>query len=353
MDFDAFAAAIRNHAGIKKKFVIHDVLKILADNKFNSGDVFKGIGEDAAAVEVEGGALVLVATDMISSEFVKRAPFSAGYSAILVCIDDIFACGGIPLTAAIDVQAATEAALHELVKGAKKAAEQLGISITRGHTSLKEGGDAISCTVVGEHASKADFVSAGDARPGQVLVLLWDANGKRSPNGPYWDTVSFKTKEDALKHRSLMVDLANSPLFPRLSDRSRSFPREKLIHASKDVSDAGLFGTALLLANYSRVGFEIEERLLFEAFDVELFEDLLWFTTAYLTTAFLVTIDERNIYNVQKKAIDSGMQAAVIGRVVPGSNIHLVHGGKARLLLDWRETPVFPEEVFKNSRDGV
>nr|MDO8086464.1 AIR synthase related protein [Candidatus Sigynarchaeum springense] len=353
MDFDAFAAAIQGHAAIKKKLVIHDVLKILADNKFNSTHVFKSIGEDAAAVEVEGGTLVLVATDMVSSEFVKRAPYSAGYSAILVCVDDIFACGGVPMTAAIDVQAATDAVLHELVKGAKKAAEQLGISITRGHTSLKEGGDAISCTVVGQHASKADFVSAGDARPGQVLVLVWDGNGKRSPNGPYWDTVTFKTTEEVRKHRALMVELAGSPLYERATEHLRASPRERLIHASKDVSDAGFFGTAMMFANYSRVGFEIEERLLFEAFSVDNYEDLLWFTTAYLTTAFLVTIDDRSIYNVQRRAIGSGMQAAVIGRVVPGSNIHVVHEGKSRLLLDWRETPIFPDDVFKNSRDGV
>ncbi|MEX2681524.1 MAG: AIR synthase related protein [Candidatus Sigynarchaeota archaeon] len=353
MDFDAFVAAIRNHAAIKKKLVIHDVLTILADNKFNNTCIFKGIGEDAAAVEIEGDTLMLVATDMISSDFVKRAPFSAGYSAILVCVDDIFACGGVPLTAAIDVQAATEAVLHELVRGAKKAAEQLGISITRGHTSLKEGGDAMSCTVVGEHASKADFVSAGDARPGQVLVLVWDYNGKRSPNGPYWDTVTFKTSEEVRKHRALMVELAGSPLYGMATEHLRTSPRERLIHASKDVSDAGLFGTAMLFANYSRVGFEIEERLLFETFNVDNYEDLLWFTTAYLTTGFLVTIDERDIYKVQRKAIGSGMQAAVIGRVIPGSNIHVVHEGKSRLLLDWRETPIFPDELFKNPHDGI
>ncbi len=347
MDIGAFAAAIRDHASIKKKFAIHDVLKILADNKFNKSNVFKGIGEDAAAVEMEGGALVLIATDMISSDFIKRAPASAGYSAILVCVDDIYACGGVPLTAAIDVQAATEVALHELVKGAKKAAEQFGISITRGHTSLKAGDDAISCTVVGEHARKADFVSAGDARPGHVLVLIWDADGKRSPNGPFWDTVTFKTKEEVLKRRALMVDLAGSPLYYRLNERAQGVLSGKLIHASKDVSDAGLFGTALLLANYSRVGCEFESRLLLDAFGVHGLDDLLWFTTAYLTTAFLVTIDEQHIIDVQRKAIGSGMQAAVVGRIVPGSNIHLVHEGKARLLLDWRETPVFPESMPK------
>ncbi|MBN2150752.1 MAG: hypothetical protein JW839_04810, partial [Candidatus Lokiarchaeota archaeon] len=329
----------RGHEGIKKKAVIHGVLKILADNEFDSSHVFKGIGEDAAAFEIEGGTLVLVATDMISSEFVNRAPYSAGYSAILVCIDDIYACGGVPLTAAIDVQAGTEGALHELVKGAKRAAEQLGISITRGHTSLKEGGDSIACTVLGAHPDAGSFVSAGDAKPGDHLLLIWDPDGRKSPNGPYWDTVSFKTSEAVLRRRELMVDLSGS----RYLGRAREHGSGKLINASKDVSDAGLFGTAFLMANYSRVGCEFDTAMLLAAFGVKALDDLLWFTTAYLTTGFIVSLDQKDVDKVQGKAVDVGMRASVVGRVVPGSEVALSCDGNRRVLLDWEKTPVFPD----------
>jgi uncharacterized protein len=342
MDFSAFTAAISEHASIKKKFAIHDVLKILGDNAFNKDNVIKDIGEDAAAVEI-GDTIGLIATDMISSDFVKRAPFSAGYSAILVCIDDIYACGGKPLTAAIDVQAGTEVTLHELVKGAKKAAEQFDISITRGHTSLKDSGDVIACTVVGTHASNRDFISAGDAKPGDMLALIWDPDGKRSPNGPFWDTVTFKVKDEVLRRRELMIDLSGSRYYPR----PRSNGKGKLLHASKDVSDAGLFGTTFLLANYSRVGCEFDAGMLLEAFGVKTFDDLFWYTTAYLTTAFIVALDPKDIIAVQKKAISAHMQAPVVGRVVPGSTIVLNNGGSRHALLDWRKTPVFPEQATR------
>lgn len=343
MDLDAFARAISSHASITKKLAIHDVLEILDDNAFNKEHVLKDIGEDAAAVDMGGGTVGLIATDMISSDLVKRSPFSAGYSAILVCIDDIYACGGIPVTAAIDVQACAEAALHDLVKGAKRAAEQFDISITRGHTSLKEGGDSIACTVVGTHARAQDFISAGDARPGDMLALIWDPDGRRSPNGPYWDTVTFKAKEDVLRRRELMVDLSGSSKYPR----PRSNGRGKLLRASKDVSDAGLFGTALLMANYSRVGCEFDASMLLEAFGVETFDDLLWFTTAYLTTAFIVAVAPKDIIAVQKKAIGARMQAPVVGRVVPGSTIVLSSKGTRHVLLDWRKAPVFPEPASR------
>ncbi len=343
MDIDAFAVAINGHASIKKKFAIHDVLKILANNEFNKEQVIKDIGEDAAAIEMGGGTIGLIATDMISSDLVKRAPFSAGYSAILVCIDDIYACGGTPLTAAIDVQAGTEAALQELVKGAKRAAEQFDISITRGHTSLKDSGDVIACTVVGAHARQHDFISAGDAKPGDMLALIWDPDGRRSPNGPYWDTVTFKTKDEVLRRRELMVDLSGSKYYPR----PRSNGKGKLLLASKDISDSGLFGTSFLLANYSRVGCEFNTGLLLDAFGVKELEELLWFTTAYLTTGFIVALDPGDLIAVQKKAIDAHMQAAVVGRVVPGSTIVLFHNGSPHVLFDWRKTPVFPELATK------
>jgi selenophosphate synthetase-related protein len=342
MDFDTFTAAIRDHAGVKKKLVIHDVLKILADNEFNKAGVLKDIGEDAAAIEI-GDTIVLIATDMISSDLVKRAPFSAGYSAILVCIDDIYACGGRPWTAAIDVQAGSEVALQDLVKGAKKAAEQFDISITRGHTSLKDTGDAIACTIVGAHFDERNFISAGDARPGDTLVLIWDPDGMRSPNGPYWDTVTFKTKDEVLLRRELMIDLSGSLYI----HQPRAHGKGKLLRASKDISDAGLFGTTFLLANYSMVGCEFDVKMLLDAFIVNSLEELLWFTTAYLTTGFIVTIDAKNLEKVQQKATDAKMRAAVVGRVLPGSEIAIVCDGSRHVLFDWQKTPVFPESMPK------
>lgn len=328
MDFEEFTSTVIDHVGIQKKFVIHDVLKILEDNNtFDKTNIYKDIGEDAAALNFPGGKkLVLIATDMISSDFVTKAPYSAGYSAIVVCIDDIYACGGMPLTTAIDLQASTAERLQDVIKGAKRAAEQFGISITRGHTALKPGCDAVASTAIG-WIDQEQYISAGGALPGDMLAIIWDPDGKRSPNGPYWDTITFKTSDDVLQRRKVMNLLA----------------RSKLLHASKDISDAGIFGTALLMLNYSRAGCEIDVEKLDIAFNVQDFDELVWFSTAYLTTGFLVAIPENNLDLAVEIATTAGLQMEAVGRVVPGNKISLIYESNENILFDWQKTPIFPE----------
>jgi selenophosphate synthetase-related protein len=139
-----------------------------------------------------------------------------------------------------------------------------------------------------------------------------------------------------------MVDLSGYKYFS-----PRSHGKGKLLRASKDVSDAGLFGTAFLMANYSRVGCEFDTSMLLDAFGVKGLDDLLWFTTAYLTTGFIVTLDTKNLEKVQQKAADAKMRAAVVGRVLPGSEIAIVCDGNRHVLFDWQKTPVFPDSIPK------
>ncbi|HME53530.1 MAG TPA: AIR synthase related protein [Candidatus Lokiarchaeia archaeon] len=327
MDFEEFTNTLINHVGIQKKFIIHDVLKILEDNNnFDKTNVYKDIGEDAAALHFPGESkLVLIATDMISADFVAKAPFSAGYSAIVVCIDDIFACGGMPLTTAIDMQASTTERLQDVIKGAKRAAEQFGISITRGHTALKPGCDAVASTAIG-WIDQEQYISAGGALPGDALVIIWDADGKRSRNGPYWDTITFKDSAEVLQRRAVMNELA----------------RDNLLHASKDISDAGIIGTALMMLNYSRAGCEIDADKLKIAFNVQDFDELAWFSTAYLTTGFLVAIPEINLDRAKNIALNAGLEMKMIGSIVPGSEILIVYENGSQILFDWQKTPVFP-----------
>jgi uncharacterized protein len=328
MDFEEFTNTLIDHVGIHKKFVLHDVLKELEDNTFDKKNVYKDIGEDAAALIFPWGTkLVLIATDMISADFVAKAPFSAGYSAIVVCVDDIYACGGKPLTAAIDMQASTAERLQDVIKGAKRAAEQFGISITRGHTSLKPGCDAVASTAIG-WIDRANYISAGGALPGDALAIIWDPDGKRSPNGPYWDTITFKSSDDVLHKRGVMNLLA----------------RKKLLNASKDISDAGLFGTTFLMANYSRIGCEIAVDALKNAFHVSTYDDLAWFSTAYLTTGFIVALDSNNMDVAAEMVANAGLEMKAVGHVILGSQMLLIdEDGGARVLFDWQQTPVFPD----------
>mgnify|MGYP006288916933 FL=1 len=324
MDFTTFIKNIKETTGVSRKFLLHDILSILKKNEFNKSRVYKDIGEDSAAIEMDDRYLLLT-TDMISSEFIKKDPFAAGYSSILVGIDDIYASGGTPLTATLNVQAGTKEGLIKMVSGAKKAAEHFKISITRGHTSLKQTSDAIACSVVGE-IKKENYISAGAAKPGDVLVIIWDKDGKRSPNGPYWNTVSFKTSDEVVKRRSTMQDLA----------------RDHLIHASKDISDAGLIGTAYMLINYSQVGCTIDVQRLMDVFSVDKLSSLEWWITAYLTTSFLVTMDVASLPRGRKICNQNSMEMQEIGIIEKGSEFRLKLENESAMLFDWVQNPIFP-----------
>lgn len=324
MKTEDFINGLKRHARIENKLYLHDVLKILKDNDFNKERIYKDIGEDSAAI-IMGDKYILITTDMISSEFLRKNAYSAGYSAILVGIDDIYACGGTPLTSAIDIQGNSIGSVHDLVKGAKKAAEQFGISITRGHTSLDEKNIAVSSTIIGE-IKKEHYISAGNARAGDLLAMIWDPDGKKSPNGPYWDTVTFKSRDEVLNRRGVMCEVA----------------REKLVHASKDISNAGLVGTTFMMCNYSRVGAKLYGNTIKKVFNCKDLEDLSWWITAFLTTGFLVSIDPENVDEARETSEENSLNLHIIGEVNDKSSISLEMEDTIHKLLDWNETPIFP-----------
>ena len=55
---------------------------------------------------------ILVTTDRIRTSFIEKFPFGAGFSSILVSVDDIYACGGIPIAASLIISVKKGAAPH-------------------------------------------------------------------------------------------------------------------------------------------------------------------------------------------------------------------------------------------------
>jgi hypothetical protein len=325
IDFTSFADALKSNPSMEKKFLLHEVLQFMDDNQYDKSRVIHDMGEDAAAIAMDGSC-ILVATDAISPDFVKRAPSSAGYSAILVGIEDITACGGMPLTAAIDVQGPSIDVVKEMLGGAKKAAEQFAISISRGHTSVREPGSFITSTVIGEVA-RDHYISAGGALPGDVLVLVWDPDGRRSPNGPFWDTVTFKSQAEVLSRREALHEIAE----------------RGLLHACKDVSDSGVVGTTFMMLDYSRAGADVDVPGLLQAFGVEDLDDLLWWVTAFLTTGFVGSAYEAKFESIKEICENHQLQATIIGRVVEGSQLAILDEGQ-QVIYDWQDTPIFPKD---------
>ncbi|MHA1684681.1 MAG: AIR synthase related protein [Promethearchaeota archaeon] len=324
MDIPSLVSRLRGDDRIKNKLVLHDVLKIIKGDGSPRGRIYRDIGEDAAALDM-GDMYLLVSSDMISSTFLKKNPDSSGYSAILVGIDDIYACGGTPLACTVEVQGPSIDVVKEIMGGARRAAEQFNVTIVRGHTSIIAGEPALSCTVMGE-IKKDEYISAGGARPGDVLFLIWDPDGRKSPNGPYWDAVTLKSSDEIMTRLSVMQDLA----------------RERALTGAKDISNSGIIGTTYMMANYSRVGCDVEVGELQLLFNAGSDDELYWWMMAYLTNAFVASANPDDASRISATCSKHSMVAKIIGRFHEGSKFNLVLGGNSHEVLDWKENPIFP-----------
>jgi putative N-acetyltransferase (TIGR04045 family) len=189
-------------------------------------------GDDA--VPLPGSELVAT-VDAITPSMVERDPEWAGWCGILVTAHDLAAMGATP-AGALDALGALDAAhAARVLAGVRRASAAFDLPILGGHTQL---GVPAALAVTGfGHA--ADPVPAGGGRAGDALTLTADLRGGWRPGyrGRQWDSTSGCGRDE---------------LAAMLGTVRRTRP-----HAAKDVSMAGIVGTAGMLAEASGCGVEL------------------------------------------------------------------------------------------------
>jgi putative N-acetyltransferase (TIGR04045 family) len=201
------------------------------DGFVDTPDGFRG--DDGSPVP---GTDVVAACDAILPSLVDRDPRWAGWCAVLVNLNDLAAMGAAP-TGLLDALAAPSAEhAREVVAGMRDAARAWGVPVLGGHTQLGVPA-ALSVTALGRTGNP---VAAGGGRAGQDLSLTVDVGGRWRPGyvGAQWDSTSDRSPAELRAMNSFVA---------------RSRPA-----AAKDVSMAGLIGTAGMLAEASGVGAEID-----------------------------------------------------------------------------------------------
>jgi len=198
----------------------------------DSGEGWRG--DDG--VPVPGGAGVIAATDAILPSMVDRDPRWAGWCGMLVTAHDLSAMGAQPLGALDTLGAADAAHAQRVVCGLRAGSEAFGLPVLGGHTTL---GVAGSLGVTGLGHTQRPVPSGGGAC-GDVLTLTADLQGGWRPGyrARQWDSTSWRTRAE---------------LSAMLGAVARARPR-----AAKDVSMAGVVGSAGMLAEASGCGFELD-----------------------------------------------------------------------------------------------
>jgi hypothetical protein len=302
---EKISESIRTNPNILEKKEISPIVQYIDANSFKSSRIYRDIGEDSASIN-ENDKYILVTTDRIKTSFVENFPYGAGFSSILVSLDDIYACGGTPLAASLILSYIDDGKGKKIIEGVCDASQKFHVPVIRGHTNTNGKCYELSSTMVGE-INKDAYISAGNAKLNDDLILAVDFDGKIGKASRYfYDTTTFKSSQEVLKKRQAMIKIAEMGL----------------ANAAKDISNGGIFGTLLQLIKYSDVGADVNiKRIQIPDPLIEKNYSLLDYSKMYLTTSFLLTADPKNSKKILDIFKSYNMHANIIGKIIDKSHL--------------------------------
>jgi selenophosphate synthetase-related protein len=307
--------------GISRKLVLPSIIDKLRLSSFK-GNTPHGLGEDSAAIGTNSDELVLLTTDAIVEELCLKHPSAAGFNAVLANVMDIYAAGGTPTSFAVALSYADSEIGEAILDGLIKGSHTFKIPIVRGHTNP----NSTSTYVVGSATGtvqKNTILTAGGAEKDNVLVVLFDRTGQRGVHYKLgWDSVTDRESENVVKRLTVMNEIAE----------------QNLVTASKDVSVAGIVGTAAMMLEYSGMGGTIDLDLIDRARPQDIIlEDWL---RMYISLGFLVATTEENLSELKKLAREHDLSACRIGNVDDTREVKLTMRGKSKVMFDFTKGPV-------------
>ncbi len=304
---------IRNYAGLTRKQPIEDVFSELILNGFQ-GRAQLNFGDDAAAIPWKDGFLLLAA-DGIMEKLLIKEPYAAGKASVMVTVNDIYAMGGRPLAMVNVLASGDEEHRRQVVSGIKKGCEKLRVPMVGGHLHPDASPDVPSLAVaILGWAEKV--LHSFTAQPGDDLICAIDLNGRRGCHSvTSWDANSGKTT-DELIHRL--------EILPLIADRD-------LAHAAKDVSNAGIIGTASIMMENSGTGAVIQVDAIPAPPEID-FTDWLF---AFQSFGFILSVSPDHSSEVIDLFGERKITATVVGKVVQEHKVTIVNGNDALTLFDF------------------
>lgn len=260
-------------------------------------------GDDTAAIGC-GDHFQLLAIEGMLPAFVETAPWFAGWSAVMANVSDISAMGGRATAVVNAYWHHDNAAAQQLLAGIRAACEAYGLLLAGGHTSLTTGNPtalAVAITGVAQN-----LLSTLHVAPGQVIAMAVDLDGHWHADSTYWKAFEGVPAE---RLRSKL------DVLPRLADA-------RLLHAAKDISNAGVLGSLLMLLETTGCGATIDLAAVPCPPDTDLFRWLQVFPSY----GFLMTLDERDWPQVQTAFAFEGVRCERVGQVNASSALNVQLG---------------------------
>ncbi|WP_221796661.1 sll0787 family AIR synthase-like protein [Oceanobacter mangrovi] len=276
-------------------------------------------GDDAAAIPLgasdSGAGYQLLAIEGMQGKLVTEQPWFAGWCSVMVNCSDIAAMGGRP-TAVVDALWCNgdHKLLAELLRGMRDAASHLGVPIVGGHTNIRSVEANLAVSIIG-HANR--LLSAFAARPGQILVAAIDHRGRFQNGSLNWNAATMAPAE------RLRGDLELLPLIAE----------QQLAYACKDISQAGLLGTVIMLLESSQCGAELD----LDRLPVPALASLNDWLCAFPSYGYLLTTDAERLPQLLATFAEREITAAAIGEINDSQTLTVSWQGEQRCFYNLRE----------------
>ncbi|MDQ4097490.1 MAG: AIR synthase related protein [Actinomycetota bacterium] len=308
-EVDAIAARVRDHPGLRNKAPIGMVSDV-----FGAGDWVHGPGDDGAVVPAPGGSLV-VGGEAMAPAFVERDPFGAGVAAVVTNVNDLAAMGARPL-AIVDAVVASEAAARAALEGMRFAADLYDVPVVGGHLTVQPGPAFVSAFGLGRAGT---VLSVANAAPGQSLLLACVTEGRMRQDFPFFPSFDERGRRLAGDVR-VLADVAAAGTCV----------------AAKDVSMAGIVGSAAMLVECRHLGVTVD----LEAVPVPAGVDLATWLIAFPCFAFLLCVPPGREDDCARPFLERGIEARIIGSLDPSGVVAVASGGRSAVVVDLNAAPV-------------
>ncbi|MCB8879788.1 sll0787 family AIR synthase-like protein [Acidisoma cellulosilytica] len=309
----SLAQSLRNLRGLAHKTDIAAVARHL-------GKAPEGIrlGDDCAAIP-DGDGFLLLAIEGFVPDFLKAEPWFAGWCGVMVNASDIAAMGGRPIAVVDALWSAGNAEAEPVLAGLKAAADAYRIPVIGGHTNARASSAQLAVAILGR-ATK--LLTSFDAKPGEVILAAIDLRGAYHDPLPYWDAATRGADAERLRG-----DL----------DTLAQIAESGLSKAAKDISMAGLVGTALMLAECSGIGMLIDPLAVPRPEGVALDRWL----SSFPSFGFILTATADKVPGVIAAFAGRGIACAAIGQCTPGTKLDLLNAdGTTETFWDLADAPL-------------
>jgi putative methanogenesis marker protein 2 len=311
MDLESIAKEIRGFEGVLRKRGIGSVAREMG---------LAGAPNDDAAIVQLGEKTLLFACDSIFESLIEADPYFAGYSAVLVNVNDIAAMGGKPIALVDSLSAKDEIVASEIARGVGSASQKFGVPIVGGHFNPNASCNAIEVAILGE-AETGKIIKGSTAEAGDVILAVIDMDGELQSNYDLaWDSTTNKSSETVQKNLGILRVLA----------------KEGLVKSCRDISNPGLLGTLGMILEASDAGGTVEIEKIPIPNGVETSH---WLKT-YPGFGFVFTADESTSNEVVKIFARHKISASVIGSANDTKKLLISREGKEEVVFNFNRQSI-------------